>query len=172
MDEVFSIEMKYNKLHLQQNSYIHNSTILSADVSIGHFCIFEPDCEIGYHTEIKDYVRLGSNTKIGNNCFIDSYVKMSGNCRIGNGVKIRYDSIIARNCIIGNDVFIAPKVMFIFNREKQTLIGHGVKIMTGAIIDGGIYICENCVIGANSFVNRDCTKPGNYFGTPCRRQLG
>ena len=34
---------------------------------------------------------------------------------------------------------------------------------------GGITIAENCIIGANAFVNKDTEPMGVYVGTPAKR---
>ena len=112
---------------------------------------------------------------IGNDCYVDSYVLTSGNCIIGNNVKMRYRTVIARNVIIEDDCFFTAGVKTIFldhsavATAKPLLIKRGCYFGDNSIIMGGITIAEDCIIGANAFVNKDTEPGGVYAGTPARR---
>lgn len=138
------------------------------NVIIGKYVIIEEGCVVGDDVVIKDFVRLGRNTKIGHRCMIDSYVKSSGDNSIGNDCTLRYNSTIARNLHMMDGVFIAPNVMTVHNKDKTTLIEKNVRIYTGAVIDGGIWIVHDCAIGAMSFVKYDCVESGLYVGSPAK----
>jgi len=76
--------------------------------------------------------------------------------------------------VIEDDVFISPQVMFINipftdKEEKKTVVRKGVKIGTDATINDGVKIGEGVIIGAKTFVNRDCLEPGVYAGIPARK---
>jgi len=145
-----------------------------SDFKIGFFNHIHPNVIVGQSVTIRSYVELRPHTIIGDNCYIDSGVKSSGECRIGNNVTIRYDAIIARNTFIEDDVFISPQVMFInipfkTKEKKPTIIRKGAKIGTNATINDGVEIGEGVIIGAKSFVNKDCLELGVYIGIPARR---
>ena len=139
------------------------------NITIGRFVIIEDGCVVGDNVVIKDFVRLGRNTKIGNRCMVDSYVKSSGDNLIGDDCTFRYNATIARNLHIMDNVFIAPNVMIVYNKDKTTLIEKSVRIYTGTVVDGGVWIAYGCVIGAMSFVKHDCVEPGLYVGCPAKR---
>jgi UDP-3-O-[3-hydroxymyristoyl] glucosamine N-acyltransferase len=153
---------------------IHPSFKYYEPFKIGKYNHIHENVSVGKDCTIRSFVELRPNTTIGDDCYIDSGVKSSGNCLIGHNVTIRYDSIIARDVIIENNVFIAPQVMFInipfIDKEKKpTIIRHGVKIGTNTTINDGVEICEDAIIGAKSFVNKDISEKGVYVGVPVRR---
>lgn len=141
---------------------------------IGSFCVIEEDVEVGSNVTIGNYVYLARGTRIGNNCNIDSYVRSSGQNKIGNNCTIRYGATIAKDVYIGDDVFISPNVMTIYSDPEGkhdwfTKIEDNVFIGTAAVINSGVLITKNSVIGAMTYVNMDCKKEnGIYVGQPAK----
>lgn len=158
-----------------------NTSVISSDfkfgenLKLGHFNTIQKNVIVGDNVDIQNYVLLKPGTVIGNDCYVDSYVLTSGNCQIGNNVKMRYRTVIARNVIIEDDCFFTAGVKTIFldhsatATEKPLLIKRGCYFGDNAIIMGGITIAEDCIIGANTFVNKDTEPGGVYAGTPARR---
>ena len=156
----------------------HPSAIVSPDarihptVTIGPFCVIGA-VKIGAHTRVQSYVELRDETLIGEHCYIDSGVKSSGHNRIGDHVTIRYDAILARGCTVGDHTFIAPQVMTINldhygNEIGGAQIGQSCHIGTAAVLQAGIKLADDVVIGAQALVTRDCDDPGIYIGVPAR----
>lgn len=156
---------------------IHPNAKIGENVEIGEFCIIEGDVEIGDNTVIRNYVELRKNTKIGSDCYIDSRVSTSGNCIIGNNVTIRYDSIIARGVEVGDETYICPRCMT-NNLDLGKIqiggakIGKKCFIGTNTVIQHGLTIADNVTTGSMSFVNKDITEEGIYFGTPVKKYKG
>ena len=142
---------------------------------IGNFNTIMKNVIVGDDTEICNYVLLKPGTVIGKNCFVDSYVISSGECNIGNNVIMRYGTIIARNVIVEDYCFFTAGVKTIYldhsgiATKKPLIIKQGCFLGDNTIIMGGITIAENCIIGANSFVNKDTEAGGVYAGSPARR---
>ena len=141
---------------------------------IGSFCVLRSGVKIGKNTVVKDYVELRSGTIIGDGCYIDSRVSSSGNCRIENKVTVRYDSIIARGVKIGEGTYVCPRVMTNnLNTEKSQIgganIGKNCFIGTNAVLQHGLEIGDNVLIGSMSFVNRNCEANSTYIGIPAKK---
>lgn len=142
---------------------------------IGNFNTIMENVRVGNGVEICNYVLLKPETIIGNDCYVDSYVLTSGNCVIGNNVIMRYRTVIARHVIIEDNCFFTAGVKTIFldhsahKIKKHLIIKNGCYFGDNSIIMGGITIAKNCIIGANSFVNKDTEPGGIYAGTPARR---
>lgn len=129
--------------------------------------------EIGQGTFIGSYCHLKKGTVIGINCNLDNQVQSSGYNFVGDNVTLRYGVILARGCQIGDGCYIAPRVMFNnldVNQQKigGAKVGKGVFIGTHSVISHGITICDNATIGAMSFVSKDITEKGTYYGIPAR----
>lgn len=176
------VETGYDKSYEELKRLMENTiNVVSYDFSfgknlkIGNFNTIMENVKVGDNVDIQNYVLLKPGTVIGNDCYVDSYVLTSGNCTIGNNVKMRYRTVIARNVIIEDDCFFTAGVKTIFldhsaqATEKPLLIKRGSYFGDNSIIMGGITVAENCIIGANAFVNKDTEPMGVYAGTPARR---
>ena len=141
---------------------------------IGHHCIIQEGCEVGDDVTIEHFVLLKKGTKIGSNVYVDSYVKSSGSNRIGSNVTLRFNSTIAREVTVGDDVFISPNVMTIYSThegEKKggTDIGDGAFIGTNAVLGPRVKIGKHTVVGAMSYVIKDCEDNAIYVGIPAKK---
>lgn len=157
-----------------ETSVVHSSFKAGKNLKIGHFCVIEEDVEVGDDVTIGNYVLLKKGTKIGNKVFVDSYVKSSGDNIIGNNVTLRFNTTIARKVYIGNNVFIAPNVMTIYSTHKGekgtgTFIRDDAFIGTAAVFAPNVTVGQGVVIGAMSYINKDCIEPGIYCGIPVKK---
>ena len=155
------------------NNIISENAKIGKNVTIGSFCIIEDEVVIGDNTVIKSYVELRKGTIIGSDCYIDSRVSSSGDCIIGNHVTVRYDSIIARGVRIGDHTYICPKMMSNNLNTKGIQIGgadigSNVFVGTGCVLQHGIKIGSNSVLGSMSYINKDIPKNEVWFGNPAR----
>ena len=155
---------------------IHEGAKIGKNVEIGEFCVIEDGVEIGDNTVLRNYVELRKNTKIGSDCYIDSRVSTSGDCKIGNNVTLRYDSIIARGVEIGDNTYVCPRVMTNnLDSGKEQIggakIGANCFIGTNTVFQHGITITGGVTTGSMSFVNKDITDPGIYFGNPAKKYI-
>ncbi len=110
-------------------------------------------------SNVNDDLNLGTGNFIGENIFIGPYTKIGSNNIINSSCSIDHE------CIIGNDCNISPGVVL----AGRASLGNKIFIGMGACIAENIKICNNVIIGANSFVNRSILKPGTYFGSPIRK---
>jgi UDP-2-acetamido-3-amino-2,3-dideoxy-glucuronate N-acetyltransferase len=155
---------------------IHIDAKIGNNVEIGEFCVIEEGVVIGDNTILRNYVELRKNTIIGSDCYIDSRVSTSGNCKIGNNVTLRYDTIIARGVEVGDGTYICPRVMTNNLDSGKTQIG-GAKIGskcfigTNTVIQHGLTITDGVTTGSMSFINKDITEPGIYFGNPAKKYV-
>lgn len=152
---------------------IHSNCKVGDNVRIENFCVLESNVLIGNDTKLKSYIELRKNTVIGDECYIDSKVSSSGECVIGDRVTLRYETIIARGCDIGDDTYMCPRVMTNNldtgkNKIGGAKVGKNCFIGTHTVLHHGIKIADKVVVGAMSFVNKDCEESGIYIGTPAK----
>jgi UDP-3-O-[3-hydroxymyristoyl] glucosamine N-acyltransferase len=152
---------------------IEDGVEIGENVVIEHYCIFNKGVKIGKNTVVKSYVELRQNTIIGKNCFIDSKVSSSGNCIVGDFVTLRYGTILARGVQIGNNCYLCPRVMTNnLNDEMDAIggakIGDNCFIGTHAVLQYGITLEDDVIIGSMAFVNKNCQKGKTYIGIPAK----
>lgn len=113
--------------------------------------------EIGERTEFsmysrigsKGYVKIGKDVLFGPNVFIADY-----NHEFSNPLKP----------VLYQGVRFTPKP----DGSPNLLIDDGTWIGTNVAIVGNVHIGKNCVIGANSVVNKDIPDYSVAVGAPCR----
>ena len=124
------------------------------------------------------YAITGDNT--GENKF-KPYIEIQDGCDIGRFCHITCTNkvIIERNVLFGEGIFIADNIHGYEDIntpiKDQTqissgplIIGEGTWIGNGAIVIGKVKVGKNCVIGANTFLNKDVPDYSVVAGVPAR----
>ena len=131
---------------------------------------------IGPKTRVYDQVNL-YKCKIGKNTKIDAFVYVEEDVVIGNNCKIRPFAFIPTGVVIEDNVFIAPNVTFTNDKYPRsdgdwkllkTTVKKYASIGAGSVINPGITIGENALIGAGSTVTRDVPDNAIALGNPAR----
>lgn len=114
--------------------------------------VIEYILRIIYSVDISLKAKIGPGLVIshGQNIVIGADVKIGNNCRIFNGVTLGNKDLTASSC--GN----------------QPIVKDFVIICTGAKILGSVVIHDNCIIGANAVVTKNCRPNSTYVGIPAR----
>jgi sugar O-acyltransferase (sialic acid O-acetyltransferase NeuD family) len=91
---------------------------------------------------------------------------------INIGSKVGKHSVINTNCsidhdnLIGDYVDCSPGV----TSAGNVVIRDGVFVGMGSSIKQNITINSNTIIGAHSFVNKNCAKDSTYYGVPIKKK--
>lgn len=139
-----------------------------------------------YDSDLREELLKKLFKKCGKNVFIEPPFKCDygTNISIGDNFYANFDCIILDVCdvFIGSNVFIAPRVSIfaathpidpfirnsLFELGKPVRIGDNVWIGGNTVINPGISIGNNSIIGSGSVVTKDI--PANVIaaGNPCR----
>lgn len=149
-------------------TYIHETTDVEANVSIGE------------GTKIWHYSHVLSNSEIGKLCSIGRNVSIGPDVKIGNKVKIQNNVSVYSGVIIEDEVFCGPSCVFtnitnpraFINRKsefKKTLLKRGCSIGANATILCGITIGEYALVAAGATVTKSIPAYALVAGTPARR---
>ena len=152
------------------NYFLHESSFVDANVSIGQ------DTKIWHFSHILSDTEIGSNCSFGQNCVVGPKVKM------GNGIKVQNNISIYEGVEIEDDVFLGPSMVFtnVINPRafitrkdefKKTLLKKGCSIGANATIVCGITIGEYALIGSGAVINKDVKPYALMVGVPAK-QIG
>jgi UDP-2-acetamido-3-amino-2,3-dideoxy-glucuronate N-acetyltransferase len=145
--------------------FIHPSSFLDDQCTIGkgskiwHFCHIMTGAHIG------ENCILGQNVLVGNNVVIGNNVKIQNNVSVYTGVELEDDVFCGPSCVFTN--VINPRSQIIRRSEYQrTLIRRGATIGANATVICGLTIGRYAFIGAGSVVRKDVPDYALILGVP------
>lgn len=129
-------------------------------------------CGEGVFIEYGFHMDYGDSIEIGDRVFINA------NCTVIDGAKIA-----KRKVHIGSDCLIGPNVQLLAvshdmkasarlekaNYADDIIIGNNVWLGGGAIIQAGVTIGENSIVGAGSVVTKNIEANSFYAGVPATK---
>ena len=147
--------------------FVHDTTIVDENVTIGK------DTKIWCFCHILKNTRIGERCNIGQNCVIGA------NVTLGNGVKVQNNISIYEGVEVEDDVFLGPSVVFtnVINPRafierkhefKKTLMKKGCAVGANATIVCGVTIGKYSMIGAGSVVSKDVPDFALAYGVPAK----
>tara|TARA_B100000212_G_C27383841_1_gene538257 strand:- start:1546 stop:2142 length:597 start_codon:yes stop_codon:yes gene_type:complete len=157
-------------MSIDPTTFIHPSSIIDDNVTIGENC------------KIWHWTHISSGAKIGHKCSLGQNVYVSNKVKIGNNVKIQNNVSIYDNVILEDNVFCGPSMVFTnvynprseINRKdeyKTTIIRNGATLGANCTIVCGVTINESAFVGAGALVNKDVKKFALVVGVPAK-QIG
>ena len=149
--------------------YIHESSYLDDNVSIG----------IG--TKIWHFSHIQSGSVIGESCSIGQNVNVGNNVIIGNHVKIQNNVSVYEGVELQDYVFCGPSMVFTNIKVPRsefpqrgtdfymkTLVKKSASIGANATIVCGVTIGEYALIGSGSVVTKDIPPYALAIGNPAK----
>ncbi len=132
--------------------------------------------KIDQSSRVYDQVNLYGCT-IGKNTKVDAFVYFEEGVTIGNNCKIRPFVFIPTGVTIEDNVFIGPSVTFTNDKYPrahgnwkllETRVKRSASIGARSVINPGVTIGENALVGAGSVVTRDIPDNSIAYGNPAR----
>jgi UDP-2-acetamido-3-amino-2,3-dideoxy-glucuronate N-acetyltransferase len=150
--------------------FVHDSSFIEEDVTIGE------ETKIWHFSHILSHTVIGRKCSFGQNCVVGP------NVRIGSGVKVQNNVSVYEGVDIEDDVFLGPSMVFtnvtnprafIVRKEefKKTLLKKGCSVGANATIVCGVTIGEFALIGAGAVIIRDVKPYALMAGVPAS-QIG
>ena len=153
------------------NYFVHESSYIDDDVSIGD------------GTKIWHFCHIQKGAKIGNNCSFGQNVNVSNNVTIGNGVKVQNNVSIYEGVELEDYVFCGPSMVFTNDLTprakypkgsagyKKTLLKTGATVGANATVVCGHTIGKWAMIAAGAVVTKNVPDHALMGGVPAR-QMG
>jgi UDP-3-O-[3-hydroxymyristoyl] glucosamine N-acyltransferase len=145
-------------------------SVIGDQTRIESFCVVELGVSIGRAVTIDHYVRVGANTKVGDNTYLLYGTRVHRNVIIGSNCRI------SGNCpdgtIIGDNVTHFGRIHHSYTKptggweetdEPAPRVGAGSVIAAGAMLIGAIEIGEGCFIAAGEIVRRSVPSRSMYY---------
>jgi sugar O-acyltransferase (sialic acid O-acetyltransferase NeuD family) len=104
-------------------------------------------------------------TTIGQGCVVMPGAVIGPNTQIGEFCLLNTRSLIDHDGVMQDFSSLAPAAVI----GGTVIIGRRTAISIGAIVKHGLKIGDDCVIGANSYQNRDLTNNQIAYGTPAKQ---
>lgn len=149
------------------NYFVHNSSIIDENVTVGdstkiwHFCHVLSHSSIGERCVLGQNVMAGPSVNIGNGC------KIQNNVSLYDGVTLEDDVFCGPSCVFTN--VLTPRA-FVERKDEfaPTLVRQGASIGANATIVCGTTIGRYAMVGAGAVVTHDVLDHQLVIGSPAR----
>ena len=152
---------------MEEKPYIHESSYVDDDVTIGsgtkvwHFCHIQSGARIGKNCS------LGQNVNIGNNVHIGDGVRIQNNVSVYEGVEIEDNVFLGPSCVFTN--VLLPRADKPVNRNYvRTVVCEGASLGANCTIVCGHTIGRRAMVGAGAVVTDDVPERAIVVGVPAR----
>ncbi len=155
-------------------AYENPATVIGPNAFIRSHSIIYARSTMGANFSTGHHVTIREDTRIGESCSVGTLSDIEGDVKIGNYTRLHSNVHIAQTCTIGDYVFMFPYTVMTNDPYppsddiKGGSIGDYTQVCVHSIILPGVKVGKNCLIGANSVVNRALKDYSFAMGNPAK----
>lgn len=152
------------KYFIHDSSYVDDNVTIGEGTKIWHFCHIQSGATIGKNCSFGQNVNVGNNVKIGDG------VKVQNNVSIYEGVELEDNVFCGPSCVFTN--VTTPRAHFpVHGVYKKTLVKEGASLGANSTIVCGNTVGKSAMIAAGAVVTKDVDDYALMAGVPAR-QIG
>lgn len=149
--------------YVHESSYVDDNVSIGAETKIWHFCHIQEGASIG------EGCNLGQNVYIGRDVLIGNHVKIQNNVSVYDGVTLEDYVFCGPSMVFTNDVTPRSKYPKGYSRHVRTLVKEGASIGANATIVCGNTIGKWSMIGAGAVITKNVPDFAIMTGVPARQ---
>lgn len=155
-------------------NYQNPPTFIGKQVIIRSHSIIYAACTIGAGFSSGHRITIRENTIIGECSSVGTLSDLQGQVKIGKYCRLHSNVHLAQGSTIGDFVFLYPYVVMTNDPYPPSMdirggyIGNYTQVGVHAIILPGIKVGENCLVGANTVVNKRLPDFSLAMGDPMK----
>lgn len=153
---------------MEKEYFIHESSYIDENVTIGkgtkvwHFCHIQKGTTIGENCSFGQNVNVGNNVKIGNN------VRIQNNVSVYEGVELEDNVFCGPSCVFTN--VNTPRSKYsVHGNYVKTLIKWGASLGANSTIVCGHIVGRCALIAAGAVVTKNVKDHALMAGVPARQ---
>ena len=153
----------HSKYYIHESSYLDENVSIGAGTKIWHFSHIQSGSVIG------ESCSIGQNVNVGNNVIIGNHVKIQNNVSVYEGVELE-DYVFCGPSMVFTNIKV-PRSEFPQRGTEfymKTLVKKSASIGANATIVCGVTIGEYALIGSGSVVTKDIPPYALAIGNPAK----
>ena len=151
-----------NDYYIHESSYVDDNVSIGKGTKIWHFCHIQKGAVIGENCSFGQNVNVGNNVHIGNN------VRVQNNVSIYEGVEIEDNVFCGPSCVFTN--VTTPRANFpVRGQYVRTLICEGASLGANCTVVCGHTVGKCALIAAGAVVTKDVEPYALMAGVPAKR---
>jgi len=160
--------------YYHDDSYVNPPTLIGANSIIRSHAIIYAGCRIGPNFSTGHRITIRENTTIGVGCSVGTLSDLQGEVKLGDYCRLHSNVHLAQQSVVGDFVFLYPYVVMTNDPYPPStdmrggFIGNYTQVGVHAVILPGVNVGENCLIGANTVVNKRLPDYSLAMGDPVK----
>lgn len=160
--------------YYHDDSYHNPPTVIGCNALIRSHSIIYANCRIGNEFNAGHRITIRENTIIGDCCSVGTLTDIEGEVKIGNYCRLHSNVHISQTSSLGDFVWMYPYSVITNDPYPPSYdlqggyVGNYTQVCVHSIILAGVRVGANCLIGANSVVNKSLPDYSLATGDPIR----